>query len=799
MESYEDFIQRLYNSHYNDDDEDDDDDSQRPSSLIVFHGARVLPPLLNEQQRDEMRRLRETAMSLMMKKKRREEESHVSFISDAERHTYKSDDIISSAPLTSTALNGQSANQLRASPEDESQITVLFEGIGYKTQRTNDAPDDHSHSRMMMMSSGYVTNDNTDVTCDSSWIEGDGGPAVAIPLDTTQPTTTGSDIISHAPVDGAFLEEEEDVVLPSENVTELVNPPSDPDEGPYRMSLQNLLKKSQEYRRRQRQLRSQAKAKAAAEHSLSDKENEELLPKQTCKTELRKAREKRKDHQSLHDEDNAQIDTLPQATSTALPVTARSLYVSKQKPVSVSRSSSAAGKRFTNIPTPKFCLSPVRCTKKASRIPGPVRKALSESEPSVPADANILGSSNNGGMMSAQTEQIAQLELNLSSLKALISDLESTLTLSQTGSPKDNGTKQPSVTFNETVQEEDCGISQENSNSIQTKTSRSIVGVLTETANHSERTNADEAESSLIGSSYDVDAPSSLWTQLTPETGGHEGVSRVKRRLLMNEGEAFTPGRERSSTPRVMSSVLQSSAQTQEDQVTALMEEERRRQQELLQSLAVRYQFLRSVSFPCPSAGSRLEDTSTSLLGSSVCTHAGLTDALHTSRQCCLSLVASCRPLLAALARGFLTRRLLRTERVTRLIRTIKDTQTFLLTFQRQTSVGGRHDLMLQDRVTLQLRAARYELHEIFFSTSSCERMQMIRCDRELSRDRRLKPHDNKAKGFLSAATRKALERKKLVMLQRKSADRKKFSPPDVEKWNLVPKICRVSKKITAR
>ncbi|ROI15597.1 Transcription factor MafG [Anabarilius grahami] len=758
MESYEDFIQRLYNSHYND---DDDEDSQRPSSLIVFHGARVLPPLLNEQQREEMRRLRETAMSLMMMKRRREEESHDSFISDAERHTYKSDDIISSAPLTSTALDGQSANQLRASPEDESQITVLFEGIGWKTHRQNDTPDDHSHSRiMMMMSSGYVTNDNTDVTCHSSWIE---GPAGALPIDTTQPTTTGSDIISHAPVDGAFLEEEEeeDVVLPSENVTELVNPPSDPDEGPYRMSLQNLLKKSQEYRRRQRQLRSQAKA--AAEHSLSDKENEELLPKQTCKTELRKAREKRKDHQSLHDEDSAYIDSLPQATSTSLPVTARSLYVSKQKPVSVSRSSSAAGKRFTNIPTPKFCLSPVRCTKKASRIPGPVRKALRESEPSVPADANILDSSNNGGMMSAQTEQIAQLELNLSSLKALISDLESTLTLSQTGSPNDSGIKQPS--FNETVQEEDCGISQENSNSIQTisvipiqtKTSRSIVGVLTETANHSERTNADEAECSLIGSSYDVDAPSSLWTQLTPETGGHEGVSRVKRRLLMNEGEAFTPGRERSSTPRVMSSVLQSSAQTQEDRVTALMEEERRRQQELLQSLAVRYQFLRSVSFPCPSAGSRLEDTSTSLLGSSVCTHAGLTDALHTSL----------------------------------------DTQTFLLTFQRQ--MGGRHDLMLQERVTLQLRAARYELHEIFFSTSSCERMQMIRCDRELSRDRRLKPHDNKAKGFLSAATRKALERKKLVMLQRKSADRKKFSPSDVEKWNLVPKICRVSKKITAR
>lgn len=461
-----------------------------------------------------------------------------------------SEDIISTAPLASTALDGRSANQLRASPEDESQITVLFEGIGCETHRPNDAPDGHSHSQvMMMMSSGYVTNDNTDVTGHSSWIEGDREPAG----DTTQPTPTGSDIISHAPVDGTFLEEEKDVVSSSEKVTELVNPPSDPDEGPYRTSLQNLLKKSQEYRRRQRQLRSQARA--AAEHSLSDKENEELLPKQT---ELRKAKEKRKDHQSLYDEDDAPIDTLRQATSTALPVKARSLYVSKQKPVG---SSFAAGKRFTNIPTRKFCLSPVRCVKKASGIPGLVRKALTGSEPSVPADADILSASNNVGMMSVQTEQIAQLELNLSSLKALISDLESTLTLSQThqtGSPNDNSRKQPStVTFNETVLQEDCGISQESSNStvsvvpVPTKSSRSIVGVLTDTANRSEQTNADEAESSLIGSSYDVDAPSSVWTQLTPETGGHEGVSRVKRRLLMNDGEVSTAGREaRSSTPR---------------------------------------------------------------------------------------------------------------------------------------------------------------------------------------------------------------------------------------------------------
>uniref|UniRef100_A0A8C2J9W5 Si:ch73-100l22.3 n=1 Tax=Cyprinus carpio TaxID=7962 RepID=A0A8C2J9W5_CYPCA len=709
MENYEDFIRSRYNSLK--DEDDDEDEALTPSSVIVFRGARALPPLLNEQQRGEMRRLREAAVSLM--KRRREEESHSSF-TDC--------DIISSAPLTSTAHDDRSANQPRASPEDDSlgntQLTVLFEK--HETHGPQDAPDDRSHSRTTttMMSSGYVTNDNTDVAGHSGWTG-----------------ASGSDIISHAPVDGAILEEEIVAPLP-EPAEDVVEPPSDPDEGPYRMSLQNLLKKSQEYRRRQRLLRSQARA--AEEHSLSDKENEELLPKLMCRTQLRRAGEKMEGVNA--DVPNDEHNALPQSVSTELPVTAGSLYDSIQKPAGVSRSSSAA--RFTNIPTPKFCLSPVRC-KKRSRIPGSVRNALGK-----PAQTDLIGSSDGRDkvmMTSSQTEQITQLELNLSSLKVLISDLESTLTLSQTESPTDDGRKRPStVTFSETVTAKDCGVGRENQTSI-----CSVVGVLADTSNCS----VDEAGSSVIGSSYDVDVPSVLWKQLTPETGGHEGSSRVKRRLLMNEDEAFSPGRETgstlSSTPRVMSSGLQSSAQMQEDQVTALMEEECRRQQELLQ-------------------------------------------------QSCLSVPVSCHPLLVAVVRGFLTRRLLRTERVSHLIRTITDTRMFLLTFQHQTVVNcSKHDLMLQERVALQLRAARYELHQIFFSMSSSDRMQMIRCDRQLSRDRQLKPHDNKVKGSLSAATRKALERKKL-MLQRKTPDRKKFSPSNEEKWNLVPKICRVSKKITS-
>ncbi|XP_056323891.1 centriolar coiled-coil protein of 110 kDa [Danio aesculapii] len=559
MESYEDFIQRCYNSNNADDAEDEPHTPVTSSSLIVFHGASILPPVLNEQQRVEMRTLRDTAVSLMTMKRRmrREEESQTSFadvsISDAEQHTTITDsDIIISAPptlltchpLTSTAHDDRSANHLRASPEaqslDSTQITVLFEGVGHKNDRSHDALD----IQTAMMSSGYVTNDNTDLS-----------------LMEAAAVRSGSDIISHAPVDGAILEAEAVEVSPlkmAEDVT-------DSDEGPYRMSLQNLLKKSQEYRRRQRLLRTQAKAlmPAVDEHSLSDKENEEL-PKHIWKTELRKAREKKKEKADLINTDvlnqtnthTANHEDIS-AVFTALPVSARALYASKVKPVSASRSHLTVDHKYANIPTPQFCLSPVRC-KKGGGASAHAQKALSRSD---------LRTVTDGGLV--QTQQIAQLELNLSSLKTLISDLESTLTLShadQSVSPGDNCVKR-NVTFGGAVQQEviakDCGIEKQTS----------FVGVLTDNSNHSDRIQADGEGSSLIGSSYDVDAPSSLWSQLTPEVGGHEGVSRVKRRLLMNEETHCSP----------TTAVVQSSVQTQEDPVTFLMEEERRQQQELLQ------------------------------------------------------------------------------------------------------------------------------------------------------------------------------------------------------------------------
>ncbi|CAB1344372.1 unnamed protein product [Coregonus sp. 'balchen'] len=161
-------------------------------------------------------------------------------------------------------------------------------------------------------------------------------------------------------------------------------------------------------------------------------------------------------------------------------------------------------------------------------------------------------------------------------------------------------------------------------------------------------------------------------------------------------------------------------------QIRALKEEQRRQQQQLLQMLAIRYQLLQSLSFPvssCPTSSSRLEDNTTSLLPLSSIPLSSIPlsiplfspfpgsplpdnlssllsdpDSPPQSSRC---LSVCYRPLVAAAVKGYLTRRLLRTERVGQLLLTIKDTQQFLQAFQPQSP--GRQDLVLLERVTLQV------------------------------------------------------------------------------------------------
>ncbi|XP_071359503.1 uncharacterized protein cp110 [Trachinotus anak] len=340
------------------------------------------------------------------------------------------------------------------------------------------------------------------------------------------------------------------------------------------------------------------------------------------------------------------------------------------------------------------------------------------------------------------------------------------------------------------------------------------VSVLSDSSNHPvERRNEmaverhDSTRSPSLNLSYDVDKPSGLWLlegsgsdlgskghlvqekHLTPESGG-EGqgeVSKVKRRLLMHtteetqETSADTNGgagcvvRPSSSTPRAavqwyeghgsQKDKQEQLKQAHAAQVRALQDEHRRQQEELLQALAERYHLLQSMSFPCSMSTSRLRDTLT----------------FSTLSQPSSPLSERYRPLLSAAIRGFLTRRLLRTERVAQLVRTIRDTQQFLQAIQQQSPGRGefcsRQDLLLQERVTLQLRAARYEVYDIFFSLSAGERMQLISWDRELARERELRRQSGhtghpRGKSSLSAATQKSLERKRGMMIQKKATEK---------------------------
>ncbi|XP_033828018.2 uncharacterized protein si:ch73-100l22.3 [Periophthalmus magnuspinnatus] len=328
-------------------------------------------------------------------------------------------------------------------------------------------------------------------------------------------------------------------------------------------------------------------------------------------------------------------------------------------------------------------------------------------------------------------------------------------------------------------------------------TTRNNVSILSNTSNHSVKFGSDLGHDSIctsLNQSYDVDTPSELWLHsvngpqrheekhMTTETGGEgQGVGlKVKRRLQMTEvaqerGDEQAGSRLNSSTPKAATrwhEGLGSVKERQERlrqihaaQLRALEEEHQQQQEQLLQTLAARYHLLQSMSLPCSMSTSRLGDTVT---------------FPTLSQPSSLPLPEHYRHLLSAVAKGFLTRRLLKTERVAQLVRTVRDTYQFLQAFQKHSPNKGppsRQDLMLQERVTLQLRATRYEIHDIFFSLATRERMQLISIDRDLARERELKrqngsggPH--RGKNSLSAATQKSLERKRGLMIQKKTAER---------------------------
>ncbi|XP_049760077.1 centriolar coiled-coil protein of 110 kDa isoform X1 [Elephas maximus indicus] len=124
---------------------------------------------------------------------------------------------------------------------------------------------------------------------------------------------------------------------------------------------------------------------------------------------------------------------------------------------------------------------------------------------------------------------------------------------------------------------------------------------------------------------------------------------------------------------------------------------------------------------------------------------------------------------ISAVAKGFLTRRLMQTEKLKQLRQTVKDTMEFIRSFQSEAplkrGIVSAQDASLQERVLAQLRAALYGIHDIFFVMDAAERMSILHHDREVRKEKMLRQMDKmkSPRVALSAATQKSLDRKKYM------------------------------------
>ena len=245
-----------------------------------------------------------------------------------------------------------------------------------------------------------------------------------------------------------------------------------------------------------------------------------------------------------------------------------------------------AGK-FKTVPIPQLCLSPVSC-KKGGRVNPEMNKLLHMESKVLSNLSNPAGrGSGNKSVVagdilwdgsSSNTQQIAQLELNLSSLKGLISNLESYL--SETwidpldadtdasaecschdqshsspvvmNNPTDSDSKQPVITVseygrrpvgdNEQPQLHQAMLQDD----FRVATGECQDPLLVDTSSKSEQKRTgpkwnESLKGVSMNQSYDVEAPSGLLLQAqlsggkqcTPCTDGHGVAFHAKRRLVM--------------------------------------------------------------------------------------------------------------------------------------------------------------------------------------------------------------------------------------------------------------------------
>lgn len=160
-------------------------------------------------------------------------------------------------------------------------------------------------------------------------------------------------------------------------------------------------------------------------------------------------------------------------------------------------------------------------------------------------------------------------------------------------------------------------------------------------------------------------------------------------------------------------------------------------------------------------------DADHSRLDSSLASMSIHLDLLSETRQSLHPKWRRCFDRLTAMARGHLTRRLMKTHRVQSIIQTIKDTLECALRLHVEPHICSGlvtpQDVELHQRLITQLTSACHELHDVFFDIPVSERMQLI----SQLRSQKARPPLKIAKSCMeqapkkiSLATQKVLERR---------------------------------------
>jgi centrosomal protein CEP110 len=127
---------------------------------------------------------------------------------------------------------------------------------------------------------------------------------------------------------------------------------------------------------------------------------------------------------------------------------------------------------------------------------------------------------------------------------------------------------------------------------------------------------------------------------------------------------------------------------------------------------------------------------------------------------------------LPAMVKGYLVRRLVKTEKVQDTIKTIRDTTQELINLNLELPEREvtQEDVSLHSRLIAQLESACRRYYDIFMNCSKKEQMNMIANSRNFMMERQFRSNSKPSTPSLSSVSKRTLERKVTDSKVRKSS-----------------------------